>query len=222
MITRTRTDKNLQIEIRLEEENDHRQVEELTREAFWNLYVPGCNEHLILHNLRQSDDFIPELDFVALYEGRIVGNIVFSRSKIVAPSGVEHPTITFGPVSVLPELHRRGIGTTLINHAIKAATAQGYKAVLIFGYPEYYARFGFRLARDFRITNPEGRYHAAHQVLELVPGTLDGISGRGIESADFNPDPAGLEEFDSTFPAKTKAEAESQKKFAAMLEAFLP
>lgn len=115
----------MNIEIRLEEESDHREVEELTREAFWNLYVPGCNEHLILHSIRQSDDFIPELDFVAIHDGRIVGNIVFSRSKIVDPNGVEHPTITFGPVSVLPELQNRGIGTALINHAIKAAVSQG-------------------------------------------------------------------------------------------------
>lgn len=93
---------------------------------------------------------------------------------------------------------------------------------MIFGYPEYYSRFGFRLAKDFRITNPDGRYHAAHQVLELVPGALDGISGRGVESPDFQPNPAGLEVFDSTFPVKEKFETESQKKFVAMLDAFLP
>ncbi len=194
----------------------------MTREAFWNLYVPGCSEHLIVHQLRQSDDFVPELTFVAVLEDRIVGNIVFSRSKIVTASGIEHLTLTFGPVSVLPELQHKGIGTILINHAIQSAAGMGHKAIVIFGYPEYYARFGFRLGKDFQISTSEGKYHAAHQVLELAPGSLDGISGRYFERDLFNTDPDELEIFDRTFPTKEKAEAESQKKFAEMLDSFLP
>ncbi len=212
----------MNIEIRREEEKDYRQVEELTREAFWNLYVPGCSEHLIVHHLRQSEDFVPELTFVTILDGRIVGSIVFTHSKIVSDSGIEHPTLTFGPVSVLPELQHQGIGTILINHAIKSAAATGHKAIVIFGYPEYYSRFGFRLAKDFQISTSEGKYHAAHQALELTPGSLDGISGRYFESAHFNTDPDELEIFDRSFPTKEKAEAESQKKFAEMLDAFLP
>ena len=92
--------------IRRETENDYRTVEELTREAFWNLYVPGCTEHFVLHNLRKSRDFIPELDFIAEKEGQIVGNIVYSRGIIRDAQGAEHTVLCFGPVSVLPEVSK--------------------------------------------------------------------------------------------------------------------
>ena len=66
----------MDIIMRNETENDYRVVEEITREAFWNLYVPGCNEHYIVHVMRDHPDFLKELDFVAEYNGKIVGNII--------------------------------------------------------------------------------------------------------------------------------------------------
>ena len=62
--------------IRNELPEDYRAVENLTREAFWNVYQPGCTEHYLLSRMRQSSDFAAELDFVAECDGRIVGNVV--------------------------------------------------------------------------------------------------------------------------------------------------
>ena len=107
---------NINLIIRNEKEKDFRTVEEVVRETFWNLYVPGCNEHFILHNLRNSSDFIPELDFVAEKEGQIAGQIVYSRGNIKYVQGVEKEVISFGPVSVLPAFQKQGIGSALKYH----------------------------------------------------------------------------------------------------------
>ena len=116
---------NINLIIRNEKVNDYRTVEEMVREAFWNLYVPGCNEHFVLHNLRNSSDFIPDLDFVAEKEGQIVGQIVYSRGIIEYIQGAEKEVISFGPVSVLPAFQKQGIGTTLISHTINLAQEMG-------------------------------------------------------------------------------------------------
>ena len=59
------------ITIRLENENDYQNVENLTREAFWNVYRPGCMEHYVLHCYRRDPDFVPELDFVMELDGEL-------------------------------------------------------------------------------------------------------------------------------------------------------
>ena len=107
--------------IRNEKINEYRAVEELTRETFWNLYVPGCSEHFVVHNLRNSTDFIPELDFVAQRESRIIGHIVYTRGIIKDNQGAENEVISFGPVSVLPPFQKQGVGSALIFHTINIA-----------------------------------------------------------------------------------------------------
>ncbi|MDV0446582.1 hypothetical protein MsAg5_04270 [Methanosarcinaceae archaeon Ag5] len=206
------------VTIRLETKVDHRIVEELTREAFWNLYVPGCSEHLILHKLRNSPDFIPELDFVAVCDGKIVGNIVFSKSKVVGNDGREFPTITFGPLSVLPEYQKQGIGAVLVNHSIKEATAMGFSAIFIYGFPGYYQRFGFKSASAYKVSRPDGKFAKAMMALPLQNGALENVSGRLFESPDFEAEPDGVEEFDATFPPKEKKVTESQKQFEVMAD----
>lgn len=191
-------------------------MEELTREAFWNLYVPGCNEHLIVHKLRQSADFIPELNFVAVQSGRIIGHILYTRSRVIAPDGTHFPTITFGPLSVAPDLQRQGIGTQLLRHSTRAAAARGHSAVLIYGYPKHYQSFGFRGASAFRISRADGKFAPALMALELQPGALAGVQGRFVESADFETADEELEEFERSFPEKEKAVTESQTEFSVM------
>jgi predicted N-acetyltransferase YhbS len=144
--------------IRNERNNEYRMVEELTREAFWNLYVPGCNEHFCLHNIRYSNDFISELDFVAELDGKIVGNIVYTQGRVIDNTGRIHGVICFGPVSVLPFYQRQGIGSTLIKNSLDKAKSLGYTAVCIYGDPRYYSRFGFRCAERYDITNSEGKF----------------------------------------------------------------
>ena len=73
--------------IRLEQPKDYREVENLTREAFWNVYRPGCTEHYVLNQYRTSPDFIPELDFVMETEGRIMGHIMFSKAELILDDG---------------------------------------------------------------------------------------------------------------------------------------
>ena len=207
----------MELEIRLEETKDYRTVEELTREAFWNLHMPGCDEHLLAHQLRSCAAFVPELDFVAVSGGNIVGNIMCCRARVVKDDVKDHDVLTFGPVSVWPHLQRKGIGTALINHLLKNAADMGFTAVLIYGDPVYYSRFGFKGAKAFDIRTADGKFHPALMALELAPGALDGVAGRFFEGEAYQVDHARLEAFDNTFPQKEKFFTESQKRFAEML-----
>jgi predicted N-acetyltransferase YhbS len=208
------------VEIRLEQPADHRAAEEVVREAFWNFYVPGCDEHWLLHAMRGHPDFLPELDFVALENGRLVGNIVYCRSSVVDALGASFPAITFGPVAVLPEFQGRGIGAALIRHSLHVAKKLGHTAVFIYGYPAYYQRFGFVGGSRFGIGNGEGKFPTALQALELVEDTLRGVCGSFVESAVYHIDPAEVAAFDKGFAPKEKGFAESQRDFERMLVAF--
>jgi putative acetyltransferase len=203
----------MNLAIRPEQENDYRVVEELTREAFWNLYVPGCVEHFCLHNIRRSPDFIPGLDFVAEIDGKVVGNIVYARGKVINDTGKTYELISFGPVSVLPARQRQGVGSALIRYSLDEAVALGFTAVCIYGDPRYYRRFGFRCAERYDITNSEGKFAVALLALELAPGALRDISGRFMESQVYRVDEAGLQKYENTFPPKNKAVTASQAEF---------
>ena len=208
------------VEIRLEEENDYRRVEELTREAFWNLHVPGCNEHLLVHNLRKADVFLKELDFVATHDNKIVGNIMYAESKIINIDK-EYIVLTFGPVSVLPEYQKMGIGLNLITHTIELAKKMEYKAIIIYGYPDYYKKFGFKSSKEYNITNKDKKYPAALLVLELYPNALKGIEGIFDEGEAYRIDSNEFEEFDKGFVKKEKTVTESQKSFLIIANKYL-
>jgi predicted N-acetyltransferase YhbS len=188
--------------LRNETVSDYRTVEELTREAFWNLHVPGCNEHYLLHIMRKADSFIHELDTVAEVNGEVVGNIVYTKAKIVDDNGFYHNVITFGPISVLPMSQRKGIGGILIEHTKAKAKELGYKAILIYGDPDYYCRFGFTAAKDYKIGTSDNMYAAALQALELYPEALSNISGRFLEDKIYDIDEKAAKEFDKEFPPK--------------------
>lgn len=194
--------------IRPENPADHRAVESLTREAFWNLHKPGCDEHLLAHNLRLSPAFLPGLDFVAQMDDTLVGSILYSQSHILTPAGVRIETVTFGPLSVLPEHQGQGIGGALVHHSLAAARAQGHRAVVIFGHPGYYPRFGFRPAAAYGVTTAEGESFDAFMALELLPGALaEAGQGRFFDAPVFTVDPAEVEQFDKNFPQKEKGPA---------------
>ncbi|NCA66722.1 MAG: N-acetyltransferase [Clostridia bacterium] len=203
----------MDILIRREEKNDFREVEELTREAFWNIHFPGCSEHLLIHTLRDREEFIKELDFVATLDNKIVGNIVYARAKVVDDSGGEHNVITFGPVSVLPEYQNRGIGGKLIEHTKAIARSMGFNAIIITGDPEYYKRVGFVAAEVYDIRNSDGMFAAYLQLCELYDGAMKGISGRFYEGEAYSVDENQCEEFDKTFPYKEKAVIACQARF---------
>jgi putative acetyltransferase len=204
---------NINLTTRNEKASDYRTVEELVREAFWNLYVPGCNEHFVLHNLRNSSDFIPALDFVTEKEGQIVGQIAYSRGIINYTRGVEKEVISFGPVSVMPAFQRHGIGSALITHTINLAREMGFSAICIYGDPRYYNRFGFRCAEKYEIKSADDKFAVALQVLELQQGVLDNKPGRFIEGDAFKVDENEFAKYEATFPFKEKAETDSQREF---------
>ena len=69
------------IVIRNETEKDYKTVEEITRKAFYNIYVPGCMEHYLVHIMRDHEDFIKELDFVIELDGKVIGNIMYTKGE---------------------------------------------------------------------------------------------------------------------------------------------
>ena len=121
--------------IRNETEKDYQTVEEITRNAFYNLYVPGCVEHYLVRIMRGHEDFIPELDFVAELDGQVIGNIMYTRARLVDEAGNEKPILTFGPVCVLPKYQRKGYGKKLMEHSFERAVSLGYDVIVIFGSP---------------------------------------------------------------------------------------
>ena len=169
--------------LRNEKKSDWKIVEQITYRAFRDVPPTGADddgmEALLVHKLRSRAAFVPELDFVAELNGSVIGNIMYTRSKVAGDSG-EWETLTFGPVSVLPKYQRQGVGSALIRKTLEIACDLGYRAVLIFGYESYYPRFGFKPASEFGITTADGKNFPAFMALPLYNGALDGVRGRLI------------------------------------------
>ncbi len=210
----------MELNLRNETPADYRTVEELTRDAFWgSMDHPTCDgEHLIVHRLRQLPTFVPELDVVAEHDGRIVGHVIYSRANIVTPQGERVEVLTFGPLSVLPAYKRQGVGSALMQYTLGRAAALGWRAVVVYGHPDYYPRFGFRRGAQYGITAADGSSFDALMALELYEGALRGISGRFVEDPVFAVDPAQLAAFEKTFPPK----APVQLPPLALLVGYLP
>jgi putative acetyltransferase len=211
----------MDISIRLETKADHQAVEALTREAFWNLYVPGCNEHYLAHLLRTHPDFIPELDFVAVYGNKIVGNIMFAKSGLVDESKNRMETASFGPISVLPEFQRQGVGSALIGHSMKAALALGYKIIVIHGHPHNYCKHGFKGSKDLNISEADGKYPYSLLVLELEQGLLPGRKWKYEPSAAYDFDPDAADAFDKQFEPRAKEYRYTQEEFRIASRAYI-
>jgi len=199
--------------IRLERPEDFREVENLTREAFWNVYRPGCTEHFVLNQYRDNPDFIPELDYVMEEEGRIVGHVMFSKAELVLEGGRRVPSWTFGPISILPECQRNGKGLELLQFALDKAREMGIGFICMEGNIDFYKHAGFDLASKLGIhyhSEPKDAVVPYFLAQELLPGWLanNGVTEatycppRGYFVADANP--AAFEAFETTFPPKEK------------------
>ena len=70
------------LQIRNTKKSDYRSVEEITRKAFWNPHIPGCDDHYIAYKLRNHKDYILELDYVAVKDGKIIGNTIYYQSYL--------------------------------------------------------------------------------------------------------------------------------------------
>lgn len=202
----------MNISIRLEKENDYRVVEYLTREAFWNLYKPGCDEHLVVHKIRKVPAFVKELSFIACDNGRTVGNIIYSKAKVINDENKEFEVLCMGPIGVLPSYQGKGIGSLLMNYSIEKAKQLRYKAIIIFGNPEYYHRFGFINAKECGIQTSWDENFEAFMALELYDGGLSGISGKFYEDDAYKIEKEELEIFEKEFPYKEKCVTDTQLK----------
>ena len=202
--------------IRLEQPQDWREVENLTREAFWNVYRPGCTEHFVLNQYRTGPDFIPELDFVMEEDGNIIGHVMFSKAEIVLDDGTTFPSWTFGPISIHPDYKRNGNGLKLLNYALEKAKAMGIGLLCMEGNIDFYRHAGFDLASKMKIhyhdepRDSEVPYFLAQ---ELIPGYWGGREGtysppKGYFVADENPE--AFEAYEATFPKKAKMYNEGQ------------
>lgn len=194
------------ITFRTEQKSDYRETENVLREAFWNQFAPGAMEHYLLHTIRDDKDFLPELDIVAIHEGKIIANIDYMKSTIIADDDKKYTVLGLGPIGVLPEFQGQGVGGALIDYTKKLILKMDYdyRALFLFGDPNYYSRHGFVPAENFTIRTSDNYFAAAHQVCPLYPGALDGITGRYFESPVFIEDEAKTEEFDKQFPKKEK------------------
>ena len=207
--------------IRSEVQGDYRKVEELTRDAFWNLYTQGCNEHYLVHIMRKHPDFIGKLDFVAVYGEKVIGNIMYTRSCIVDDSGNKIETISFGPLSVLPHYQRQGVGSFLIGYSMVVARKEGYKAIIIEGHPHNYCKHGFRVSKDFNISDSEGKYPYGLLVLELQKGIIKKSRWKYSPSNVYNVDNDAAEEFDKQFEFRNKEYRYTQYLFEISCRAFV-
>jgi predicted N-acetyltransferase YhbS len=198
--------------IRLEEENDYRNVEYMTREAFWNVYKPGCDEHLIVHKIRKIPAFVKELCFIAYGDEKILGNIIYSKAKVINDKNNDFEVLCMGPIAVLPSYQGLGIGSLLLNCSIKKAKQLSYKAIIIFGNQNYYHRFGFINAKEYGIQTSAGDNFEEFMALQLYDGGLNGISGKFHEDEVFKIEKDELETFEKEFPYKEKRVTDAQLK----------
>ena len=143
--------------IRNERKEDWEIVETITRQAFYNLYVPGCVEHYLVHIMREHEDFIPELDFVLELAGQVIGNIIYTKAKLIDENGTEKEILTFGPVSIHPGYQRMGYGKCLIGAFIPIQPLQlGYDTIVIFGSPVNYVSRGFKSCKKYNVCIESG------------------------------------------------------------------
>lgn len=204
---------NKNIVIRLEKKEERREVENLVRESFWNVYRPGCLEHFVLHELRNDADFVPQLDLVMLLDGRIIGQNVFVRAAIKSDSGEDLPIMTMGPICIAPEFKRQGYGKILLDYSLESAKEMGCGAVCFEGSIGFYGKSGFTYASEFGIRYhglPEGADQSFFLCKELAAGYLDGVTGEYSTPAGYFVDEAAAEEFDKRFPSKEKLKLDGQ------------
>ena len=199
--------------IRLETPADYAETENVVREAFWNVYRPGCLEHYVLHTYRKDPDFVPELDFVLIKDGKIIGQVMYVRAEIKADDGLRIPIMTMGPIGILPEYKRQGYGKMLLDYSMELAKAMGAGALCFEGNIDFYGKSGFVVASTKGIhyyDEPRNEVVPYFLLKELEEGYLDGIEGVYHTPQGYFVDEAEAEEFDRNFPPKEKLKLPGQ------------
>jgi predicted N-acetyltransferase YhbS len=215
--------------IRNAQTEDRAEIEQMTREAFWNLYVPGCDEHYLVHIIRDHPDYIPEMEFVAVLDGRIVGSIIYTRSFLLTDSGEKSggdgeriETLSFGPLCVRPGYQRQGIGSALMAHTAARARASGCLGIFIYGHPHNYCKAGFRNGKDLGVSDPTGRFPLGLLGLPLDASLFNKEKKyRFFQSPVFELDPDKAVAFDRTLPEWKKEYRYTQELFSMACRAYL-
>ena len=195
------------VSIRLEKKEEYREVENLIRESFWNVYRPGCIEHYVIHVLRDDPAFVKGLDFVMEQNGRLIGQNMFMRTIINSDDGRNIDVLTMGPICITPDLKRKGYGKILLDYSLEKASALGFGAVLFEGNIDFYGKSGFTYAREYGIIYhdlPADADDSFFLCKELIPGYLEGITGVYQTPACYYVKDEDMEEFDKRFPPKEK------------------
>ncbi len=211
----------MKIEIRTETESDYFITECVIRDAFWNLYQPGCSEHILARKIRSHPDGKANLNFVITVDEEIVGSIFFTKSKLTNANKLSVDSVTLGPVCIHPRLQRKGLGKKLIEYALEKAIEVDEEIVVIQGYPHHYIPLGFKDCKSLGIMNHDGRYPFGLLGKELVPGVLGGETWCYQESTIFSEEIEDLDQLDQVYPAKEKSWATSQELFSLTIQAYL-
>lgn len=201
------------VKIRNEKEADYKKVEEITREAFWNLYNPGCIEHYLVHVMRSHEDFLPELDLVLEVDDQIIGNVMYTKAKLVDESGEVKQILTFGPLCIHPDYQRKGYGKMLLEHSFRKVVELGYDVIVIFGNPGNYVNRGFKSCKKYNICMENGTFPSAMLVKELKPEALDNRKWVYYDSPVMAVDEKEAERFDDGLEKKEKKFQPSQEEF---------
>ena len=199
--------------IRPEKKEEYRDVENLVRESFWNVYRPGCSEHYVIHVLREDPAFVKELDFVMEKDGKLIGQNIFMKTMIEADDGRTIDVLTMGPIGITPEFKRKGYGKAILDYSLEKATEMGFGAVLFEGNIGFYGKSGFDYASKFGIRYhdlPEDADSSFFLCKELIPGYLDGITGVYQTPKGYYVEDSDVEEFDKNFPPKEKLKLPGQ------------
>jgi predicted N-acetyltransferase YhbS len=202
----------MELIIRKANKSEHYRTEYITREAFWNIYKPGCDEHLVLNKLRNSGSYIPELDLIAIYKQELVGHILSTKAKVIDMLDKEHQILCVGPLTVLPGFQGKGIGSQLISASVRQAKELGYPGMILYGNPAYYHRFGFVNAQKYGISTKDNQNFDPFMALEINKNSLTNISGRFFEDEAFFVEEAELTEFEKQFQWKEKRITDTQFK----------
>ncbi len=211
----------MDIKIRLETKEDYLKVEELTREAFWNLYTPGCDEHYLCRILRDHKDFIQELDYVAEIDGNVIASIMYSDSYLLSDDQEKVKIVSFGPLCVHPDYQRKGIGTSLIEKTKLLVEKRNIPSIVIYGDPHNYCKHGFKNGIDYQVSNMDGEYPLGLLVLELQPGFFGNKKWKAKKSDVFIFEHEKAIEFDKKFKEKERKIQYSQEIFKIQIRSFL-
>lgn len=199
--------------IRNERKEDIHIVENLIRDAFWNVHEPGATEHYLAHQMRSHKDFVNELNMVVEIDGKIVGSIMYTVGELVSEEGITKKCLSFGPIAVHPDYQRTGVGKALIEKTFELAKEIGYESVIIFGHPSNYVARGFVSCIKMNVCVGDGYFPTALLVKPLVDNAFDGKRWSFKESAACDFKISDAEEYDKLFPYREKKKLPCQEEF---------